>query len=212
MVAMERNANTDWTLGLKFDHQIWPWPWPWPWIFKVKYQIFYINQKLADCHETKSKHIDWILGLKCDHWVWPWLWPWPWIFRVKFWKSHISGIGGPIDIEQKGFFRDHDRDLLVTKRRCKDLSKRPVCLQMLVCHRLIIPPASTKLKWGYTGFTLSVRLSVCGQNRVRPVSSTILVESISYLHILSCNFRRCVMCNVCFKIQKFEILSNSLNL
>ena len=48
-----------------------------------------------------------------------------------------------------------------------------------------------------------VRLSVCGQNCVRSVSSTILIGSISYLHILSSNFRRCVACNVRFKIQKF---------
>ena len=39
-----------------------------------------------------------------------------------------------------------------------------------------------------------VRLSVCGQNRVRSVSSTILIGSLSYLHILSSNFRRCVAC------------------
>ena len=54
----------------------------------------------------------------------------------------------------------------------------------------------------------SVRLSVCGHNRVRSVSSTILIGSISYLHILSSNFRRCVACNARFKIQKFEILVN----
>ena len=47
----------------------------------------------------------------------------------------------------------------------------------------------------------SVRLSVCGQNRVHSVSSTILIGSISYLHILSSNFRRCVACNVCYKAQ-----------
>ena len=41
-------------------------------------------------------------------------------------------------------------------------------------------------------FTLS--LSVCGHNRVRSVSSTIPVGSISYLHILSSNLRRCVLC------------------
>ena len=58
----------------------------------------------------------------------------------------------------------------------------------------------------------SVRLSVCGQNRVRSVSSTILIGSISYLHILSSNFRRCVACNARFKIKKFEILANFLNL
>ena len=52
-----------------------------------------------------------------------------------------------------------------------------------------------------------VRLYVCGQNRVRSVSSTILIGSISYLHILSSNFRRCVACNARFKIQKFEILA-----
>ena len=50
-----------------------------------------------------------------------------------------------------------------------------------------------------------VRLSVCGQNRVRSVSSTILIGSISYLDILLSNFRRCVVCYACFKIQKFGI-------
>ena len=54
----------------------------------------------------------------------------------------------------------------------------------------------------HTGFTLSI----CGQKRVRSVSSTILVGSISYLHILSSNLRRCVACNVCFKIKKIKIL------
>ena len=49
-----------------------------------------------------------------------------------------------------------------------------------------------------------VRLSVCGQNRVRSVSSTIFIGFISYLHILSSNFRRCVAWNARFKIQKFE--------
>ena len=48
----------------------------------------------------------------------------------------------------------------------------------------------------------SVNLSVCGQNLVLSVSSTILIRSISYVHILSSNFRRCVACNRCFKIQK----------
>ena len=38
----------------------------------------------------------------------------------------------------------------------------------------------------------SVSPSVCGQNRVHSVSPTILAGSISYLHILSSNFRRCV--------------------
>ena len=54
-----------------------------------------------------------------------------------------------------------------------------------------------------------VRLSICRQNRVCSVSSTIFIGSISYLHILSSNFRRCV---TCFKIQQYEIVANSLNL
>ena len=52
-------------------------------------------------------------------------------------------------------------------------------------------------------------LSVCGQNHVRSVSSRILIRSISYLHILSSNFRMCVACKARFKI---EILANFLNL
>ena len=75
-----------------------------------------------------------------------------------------------------------------------------------------IPSSSTKLKEGYTGFTLpvypSVRMSVCGQNRVHSVSSTILIGSFSYLHIASSNFSRCVACNVCYQIQNFKILAN----
>ena len=67
--------------------------------------------------------------------------------------------------------------------------------------KLLYPPLQRSWK-GVYWFHL-VRLSVCGQNRVRSVSSTILIGSISYLHILSSNFRRCVVCNVCFKIQKF---------
>ena len=71
----------------------------------------------------------------------------------------------------------------------------------------LYPLLQRSWKGGYTGFSLyvcpsvhlSVCLSVCGRNR-NSVSSTILVGSISYLHILSSNLRRCVACNACFKI------------
>ena len=90
-------------------------------------------------------------------------------------------------------------------------------------HRLLLYPRFNKVERVVYWFHLVclsvclsvhpfVHLSICGQNHVRSVSSTILVGSISYLHILSNNFRRCVTCNVCVKIQKFEILANSLNL
>ena len=73
--------------------------------------------------------------------------------------------------------------------------------------KFLYPPLQQSWK-GLYWFHL-VRLSICGQNRVRSVSSTILIGSISYLHILSSNFRRCVACNVCYKVLKFEILANS---
>ena len=79
----------------------------------------------------------------------------------------------------------------------------------------IFPPSSssTKLKGGILVSPCpSVCPSVCGQNHVCSVSSTILVGSISYLHILSSNFRRCVMCKLCFKTVNVYILANSLNL
>ena len=35
--------HTDWTPGLKCEHQVWSWLWPW--IFKVKYRIWYFSAK-----------------------------------------------------------------------------------------------------------------------------------------------------------------------
>ena len=93
----------------------------------------YLNQIWSDCREMKSKCIDWILSNKCSHRVRPWLWSWPWIFKVKFWNSRISGIGGPIGIEQPGVIDDND--LWVTKMRCKEL---PDSDQMSACCRLIL--------------------------------------------------------------------------
>ena len=82
-----------------------------------------------------------------------------------------------------------------------------------LCVYWLYPPLQRSWKGGILVSPCpSVRLSVCGQNRVRSVSSTILIGSISYLHILSSNFRRCVACNARFKIQKFEILAIFWNL
>ena len=53
----------------------------------------------------------------------------------------------------------------------------------------------------------SVRLSVRPASCVRSVAPTVLVGSISYLYILSSNFRRCVECNVFCKISRFEFLA-----
>ena len=71
-------------------------------------------------------------------------------------------------------------------------------------------PRFNEVERGIYWFHL-VRLSVCGQNHVRSVPSTIFTGSIVYLHILLSNFRRCVAYKVYVIIQKFEILANSLN-
>ena len=69
------------------------------------------------------------------------------------------------------------------------------------CHDYT--PRSTKLK---QGILVSPFLSV-DKNRVRFVSSTILTRSISYLHTLSSNIRRCAAYKVFFfKIKKFSIV------
>ena len=86
----------------------------------------------------------------------------------------------------------------------------PGCRQWLYnCYHIsstilnnIYTPRFNEVERGVYWYHL-VRLSVCGQNRVRSVSSTILIGSISYLHILSSNFRRYVACNASFKIQNF---------
>ena len=58
----------------------------------------------------------------------------------------------------------------------------------------------------------SVRPLVRPASRVRSVAPTVLVGSISYLYILSSNFRRCVVCKVSCKIPKFEFLAIFINL
>ena len=84
-----------------------------------------------------------------------------------------------------------------------DLAEGTWLQTILSCRCLLhYTPASTKLKGGYTGFTLSVCPSV------RSVSSTILTDPFHICTSYPSNFRRCVACNVCFKI---EILVNSLN-
>ena len=76
------------------------------------------------------------------------------------------------------------------------------------CLYILMPyyytPCFNEVKRGVFWFHL-VSLFVFGLNRVQSVSSTILVRSISYLHILSSNFRKCVVCKVYFKIRKCEI-------
>ena len=65
-------------------------------------KMMYLRNGMADWHGTKGMWVDRMLHTLCDFQLWPQPWPWPWIFKVKFWKSHISGMGWPIDMEWKG--------------------------------------------------------------------------------------------------------------
>ena len=80
---------------------------------------------------------------------------------------------------------------------------------LTIVYSIIIPPLN-KVVGGYIGFAPSIRPSVCPSVRpsVRPasrvcsVAPTVLVWSISYLHILPNSFR-CVACKVFCKIWIF---------
>ena len=65
-------------------------------------KMLYLRNRRADGHGTKGMWIERMLHPLCDFQRSPHPWPWPWIFKVKFWKSHISGMGWPIDMELKG--------------------------------------------------------------------------------------------------------------
>ena len=65
-------------------------------------KMLYLRNGRAEWHGTKGIWVDRMLHPLCDFQHWPQPWPWPWIFKVKFWKSRISGMGWPIDIERKG--------------------------------------------------------------------------------------------------------------
>ena len=115
-----KSKHTDWTLGLKCDHRVWPWPWPWPWIFKVKYRICYISAKNGPIATKRKANISIELqasnvtnGFDLDHNLEFWRsnvtltfnhtqWPRPWIFMVKFWYSCISEWEGRLTSHKGG--------------------------------------------------------------------------------------------------------------
>ena len=86
---------------------------------------------------------------------------------------------------------------------CKKLSI--VCYYYYHYNYDYYTPHTTKL---LGGVLVSLRPSVRPASRVRSVVPTVLVGSISYLCILSSNFRRCVSCKVFCKILKFWIFGN----
>ena len=97
--------------------QTYPWPWPWYWLFKVKYGICYISAKMVQLlwNEKLTYRLN----------IWPQIQPsaltlvmtLTLIFKVKSinsWEEWEGWLTLPV-------IHDHDRDLLVTTMRCKDL-------------------------------------------------------------------------------------------
>ena len=60
-------------------------------------KMLYLRNGRANWHGIKRKWVDRLLDSHCDFVLWPW------IFKVSFWNSCISGMGGPINIEWKGY-------------------------------------------------------------------------------------------------------------
>ena len=137
-------------------------------------------------------------------------------------KAPWGALKSPwVPVELYGFGRQSKHSCLEDRANCHGSLAWQIVLifDTVILHFIPVPlghytPRFNEVERGYSGITLSVclsvRLSVCGQNRVRSVSSRIFIGSISYLHILSSNFRRCVACNARFKIKKIEILANFL--
>ena len=100
------------------------------------------------------------------------------------------------------------------------LTYRVILISLSVSSMFLYPPLQRSWKGGILvspcpSVPPSARPSVRLWTESYPLcifKNTHLQGSISYFHILSSNFRRCVACNARFKIEKFEILANFLNL
>ena len=66
-------------------------------------KILYLRNGRVHWHGTKGMWVDWILDPCCDFQLWPHPWPSPWIIDDRYWNSCIPGMGGPIDMERKGY-------------------------------------------------------------------------------------------------------------
>ena len=112
-ISYLRNGMADWH-GIKMDVRRYnggPMLWlsmsTWPVNLTLDFQgqilkmLCHRNGR-ADWHGMKGMWVDRMLHTLCDFQLWLQPWPWPWIFKVKFWKSRISGMGWPIDMESKG--------------------------------------------------------------------------------------------------------------
>ena len=62
-----------------------------------------VRNERAVWHGTKGLWVERILDSHYDFELWPHPWPWTWIFMAIFFNSCISGMGEPINVEQKWY-------------------------------------------------------------------------------------------------------------
>ena len=188
------------------------------------------------CHckfdQNQSTHL-WVLEIQSFHTVYVA------DYRGEF-ADQIQGLVVEYTATNKGQVQENPRDVCTTgeqEARCDVYmldpqsgllevriarNRRPVTHFTYGSSIVIIPPAQRSC-WGIlVSLPPSVRHpsvrrpfvspSVRPTSRVRSVALTVLVGSVSYLYILSSNFRRYVARKVYRKITKFEFLAFSKHL
>ena len=113
---------------------------------------------MPDWHGTKGMWVNRMLDSHCDFELWRHPWPWPWIYKVNFLNSCISGMGGPINMEWKGYEAiglytyyatlSYDFDLGSWRSDFKKLyhrNKRVDWQKSMWIHRMLDPSCDFKL-------------------------------------------------------------------
>ena len=126
----------------------------------------------------------------------------PWTLPSGNGSLSVADLHWQVNHKKTDFWRGWFGLLNISSNMESVFPKRTKRISHLPYVNNFLYPCFNEVERGYTGFTSSVRpsgrlavwSSVCGQNVACSVSSTILAWSLSYLHILSNNFRRCVAC------------------
>ena len=93
-LATNRNRRDNWPGGCKsigwWNHYELG---PHPWLISQEWEGWLI-------WNDSDVSLD-MMMLDPQYELWPHPWPWAWIFHIKFRNSHISGMGGLIDMEKR---------------------------------------------------------------------------------------------------------------
>ena len=151
-----KGKHIDWTLGLNWDHRLWPGPLPWPWIFKVNMEFALPRPRMVRLPRNEKQTYRFNFRPQIGPSVltlgWPWLWPWPWIFKIEYGIRSISANKGPIATKRKTnisielqasnrtirFDLGHERDLEFSINQPNLRNKWPNCPKTQFSHTDLI--------------------------------------------------------------------------